>query len=429
MADDSAEDASLPGVDPGFFAPDHAEGTYLAFGGRVTVPRLLLRALVCLVALVLLDRLIAPTLAPPSAFLDSYRLPRTAPTAALASYADAIDRTASASDRPPVAIFLGASPTWGHRIRDRRATYPYAYASAAASAGVAVRPFNLASNGQFVGDYYLIAKRLAPDADIVFVQLTYHTFSPTAREGRHVRYPELPQVLGIGLSADEARMLALTAGATAPGAGPAPAPPSRLAFVDGALSRYWLLWRERDTIDTRLFGGHPQRAVADAVDRLRGAGAPSTPVSTTVLPDDAADEAFASFETLDPARQMVAIAQYAEDSAFTIDAKEGEVVVLDRLAALLAADGVKAVFYIAPLNRSIVDEYGLIDPKQYAANTAVLRGVVEARGATFIDYNSGPVAVPGTEFADISHTTDAGGRIVGALLYRDTASLLAGVTP
>ena len=41
--------------------------------------------------------------------------------------------------------------------------------------------------------------------------------------------------------------------------------------------------------------------------------------------------------------------------------------------------GKKAVFFMTPLNRSLVEEYDLIDPEQYAANVGVLRGVVEAR--------------------------------------------------
>ena len=95
------------------------------------------------------------------------------------------------------------------------------------------------------------------------------------------------------------------------------------------------------------------------------------------------------------------------------------------------AKGKRAVFFMAPLNRQLVDEYQLIDPKQYAANVRVLRGVVAKDGFPFLDYNTGHDVLPSSLFADISHTTDQGGRRVGALLWRDSRAYLesAGAKP
>jgi hypothetical protein len=422
VADEVEESPSSDTTEP-FFAPSRNDLERKTPRSGFRAYRLAIRLAVCLLALAALDRVIAPMFAPPAAYLSDYRLPRTAPTAALADYVNAIDLAARVPGRPPIAVFLGASPTYGHRIKDARNTFPYAYASAAASAGVPVTSFNLAANGQFVGDYFVLAKRLAPDADIVFVQLTYHTFSPAARGVSRIRYPELPSVLGVSLTADESTLLGLQ-----PSGGPATsAPPSA---IGGALSRYWTLWRERDLIDRKLFGGSPRDALAALVGRLTGtAPAPAAAATATVLPEDSADDGFASFAELDPGMQMVAIARYAEQSSFTVDATDSEIVLLDRLAAELAAGHKKAVFYMGPLNREVIGSYGLIDPAQYARNISFIRAAVERHGFTLIDPNTGPIAIPGSDFADISHTTDAGGSLFGALLLKDTLSYLRTVTP
>ena len=50
--------------------------------------------------------------------------------------------------------------------------------------------------------------------------------------------------------------------------------------------------------------------------------------------------------------------------------------------------------------------------------------MAESQGFLFLDYNSGPDVLPSELFADISHTTDEGGRRVGALLWRDSRAYL-----
>jgi hypothetical protein len=392
----------------GFFAPERSEGAYLSFAGRITWRRLLTRLVLCALLLAALDLVVASGSTPRSSYQRDYRLPRSMPTADIADYADAIDAEARARAGGPVVLFLGASPTWGHRTKDPANTFPYALRSAASSAGVELRAFNLASNGQFVGDYLVIARRLAPDADAVYIQLTYHTFNPVARDSAAIRYPELPKILGVGLSTDESRLLGLSGSDT-----------GVLAAGESFLGRYWRLWRERDAIDRRLFGGRPRSALERAA-----AGAAGEVVTGD---DDATDDGFAAFEALEPDKQTLVVAAYAEDSSFEVDPSDSEVRALDRLAELLEEEGIPAVFFMAPLNRELVDSYGLIDPALYAANVEVLRGVVEARGATFIDYNSGPVRLASGLFADISHTTDAGGSAFGDLLWNETSSTVTAV--
>ena len=397
------------------------EGSYLSLGGNVTWRRLLLRVAVLCVALVLLDRAVAATLPAASVYLDSYRLPRLLPTSAISDYALSIESAAAASRGKTTAVFLGASPTWGDAIRDRRHTVPYAFESAATSAGVPLQAFNLASNGQFVGDQYIIAKRLADDAGLVMVELTYHTFNPAARSGKVVRYAELPRLLGVGLSPRERRLLGIESGESA----------GASTVADRFLSANWLLWRQRDRLDRKLFGGKPRQALDDAVGKLlrRGRAAPDTLEDADETDGgESPDAGFTSFDALDPGKQMIVVARYSEDSAFEIDPADAEVRVLSGLAGLLESRHKKAIFFMTPLNRDLVSEYELIDPKQYARNVSTIRRVVESKGYRLIDYNAGPAAVAADQFADVSHTTDEGGQAFGARLYRDTSAYLQAVT-
>lgn len=400
----------------GFFAPDRDVDS-VRERARVTRLRLALRVIVCLASLVALDALIAPSFAPPSAYMHDYRLPVTAPTASIADYANAIDLAARAPQRRPIAVFLGASPTFGYRVTDTRNTFPAAFESASTTAGAPIQAFNLATNGQLVGDYLVLAQRFARDADVVFVQLTYHTFSGTGERPR-IRYPELPALLGVPIPAAEGRLLGLPPR----GADGSPAVSSAL---DSRLGRFWTLWRERDLIDRRLFGGSPRERIAAWFAPTHAATSASEP-TITVLPDEAGSD-FATFDALDPGAQMAVVAQYAEDSSFTISPGDEQVALLYELVRTLAADRKRAVFFLSPLNREIIDRYQLIDPAQYEANVSLLRGIVEERGFLFVDLNAGPDPIPAADFADISHTNDAGGALVGKLLFDRTSAYLAGV--
>lgn len=405
----------------GFFAPDRDKDHRPRFGGRVAPARLVLRLAVCVAALAALDLAIAPSFDPPATYMTAYRLPRTAPTASIADYANAIDLAARSAQRRPIAVFLGASPTYGQRISSARDTFPAAFAAASEASGTPFQAFNLATNGQLVGDYLVLARRFSRDADVMFVQLTYHTFSPA--QGRlRIRYPELPGVLGVPLSDAEGALLGLPARTGGSGM------PGVASSIDGPLGRWWTLWRERDVIDRRLFGGSPRQTL-QAMLAPRTAATSTAEATFTVLPDDAANEGSASFDSLDPGARIVAIARYAEDSSFTISASDDQVRLLDELARTLASEGKRAVFFVSPMNRDVIDSYGLIDPAQYAGNVGILRAVVTSHGLRFIDLNTEGEHMPEADFADISHTNDVGGALVGRLLWDLTASYIATVTP
>ncbi len=77
---------------------------------------------------------------------------------------------------------------------------------------------------------------------------------------------------------------------------------------------------------------------------------------------------------------MIVVSRFAETASFNLSPEDSEVRFLTLLAQDLAARGKKAVFFIGPLNRQLIADYELIDPTQYAANVAILRAPIEARG-------------------------------------------------
>jgi len=395
----------------GFFSPDRAAARDYAWGGRVAWPRLLLRIALCGALLYGVDIAVTRTLVPAATYERHYRLPRELPTASLADFVASINAASLRKQGGPIVAFLGASPTWGHRITDPANTFPSAFESAGVSAGWPNRTYNLASNGQFLSDEYFIAKALVDDVDVVYVQLTYHTFNPTTRGTSVVRYPEIPQLLGVDVSAPEAALL-----------GVKPTAADATSRLDTTMSRYWLLWRERDALDRRLFGGAPRQMLSGGTGVARS--------SLTSLPPDAQSAGnLGSLDDLPPAQRMIAISRYAENSQFDLSPNDSEVTFLRMLVTMLGAHGKKAVFFVSPLNRQVIDDYELIPPKQYAANIAMIRSIVEAGGFRFIDPNSGVTLVPAEDFSDISHTTDEGGLVFGGQLYQDTWSYLGAKKP
>lgn len=382
------------GDSPGFqdLADEHSERPPERSRKRLTARRVAIRLAVALLALAALDAAVVRTLPAPD-YERAYRLPRTQSTTAMGGLVRHLDATAS-DGRAIRAAFLGASPTWGHRVRDARHTWPEAWEAAARATGADAAAYDLACNGQLIGDERVIGERVADDVDVVFVQLTYHTFKPRAA-ATSMRFPELPRLLGASLPADERARLGI--GSDAPSALSAP--------VARVLQAHWALYAGREQLDARLFGGTPRDVLAGKQDS-QGA--------------DTLGGGFASFDALDPARQMVVVSQYAEESSFTLGADDPQVRELAALARSLKAHGVKAVFYLSPLNRQLVEDYQLLDAAQYARNVAVLRAAVTPSRFPFVDYNSGRVRFGSELFADVDHTTDAGAVAVGRALFADT---------
>ena len=191
--------------------------------------------------------------------------------------------------------------------------------------------------------------------------------------------------------------------------------------LGGFLFDNWAAYRERSAISTKLFGAMPEERLRE--EWLRRTGGKVAPSQEATMP---ADE-FASFDSLDPEKQMIVVAEYAENSSFTVSPRTPQMRTLGLLARSLREQGKKAVFFVAPLNRDIVDYYALIDRAQYLANSKAIGDVVRSAGFPFVDYNAAETPVfPAEYFADIDHTTDAGGRAVGARLWQDTAAYVTG---
>lgn len=139
---------------------------------------------------------------------DDWRLPRELSMSELGGYVNHIDGVRRDAARP-VVLFLGASPTWGEANSNNHHTYPAAFERVAKSHGVAARVFNLGADGELVSDQYFLGDRLAADADLVVVQLTYHTFNPAARTEGALQFPELPRLLGDPVSNQVAHILGI----------------------------------------------------------------------------------------------------------------------------------------------------------------------------------------------------------------------------
>ena len=379
---------------------------------RLTPARIIVRLCTMVVCLIAIDFLVAGYLRAGQHYDADWRLPRTQSMAALPGYVDHIESLRRNPHRP-VLLFLGASPTWGEMNSDRHHTYVADVARVAHAAGVGARVYNLGADGTLVSDEYFIAGRLAAHADVLGIQLTYHTFNSKARIDGPERFPELPRVLGQPVSSQVAHVLGIHA----------TAPFNLSGAVDRVLDRHWLLFREHDELAARLFG-HPIRdelyarwreLTGDATEGL--APAPSLPKNV-------------SFDNLDPARQTEIVERYADVANFHVRQSDSELRMLDLLCAQLERAHSRAVLFISPLNIGALESFQAFDRRLYDANVAIIRSVVEKHGLTLIDWNQ-----PGSElapalFADATHTTDAGSAVFARKLYKALAPLLvAGAQP
>ncbi len=374
---------------------------------RLTLGRLIVRLVTMAVALVLIDLLVGHYLGPDQNYDADWRLPRTQSMSALPGYVAHIEALRRDTRRPRV-LFLGSSPTWGEMNSDRHHTYSAAFARTARSAGVDARVYNLGADGALVADQYFIADRLAGHADLLGIQLTYHTFNPAARIDGTERFAELPRILGDPVSSPVASALGIDR-----------TPPLNLSGeVDRALDRRWLLFRDRNELATRLFGRPFRDELYSRWQKLVGSGPKQLPL-TPSLPKNTA------FDRLDPARQTEIVERYADFASFHIRRGDSELRMLDLLCAELERRHAHAVFFISPLNVAALESFGVFDHRLYSANVAIIRAVVERHGLTLIDWNRPSKELPAALFADVTHTTDHGSAVFARRLYRALAPLLA----
>jgi hypothetical protein len=264
-----------------------------------------------------------------------------------------------------------------------------------------------------VADQYFVASRLAGQADLLGIQLTYHTFNPAARIDGAERFPELPRILGEAVSPRVATIL-----------GADRTPPLNLSgLVDRALDRHWVLFREHDALAARLFG----RPVRDELYARWREMTGSTSEGLALTPSLRKN---ISFDDLDPARQTEIVERYADVANFRIRSTDSELRMLDLLCARLERRHAKAVLFISPLNIGALVGFQVFDRRLYDANVAIIRAVVEKHGLTLIDWNRPSNELPSALFADATHTTDAGSAFFARRLYEVLAPRLpAGARP
>ncbi|MGD0998362.1 MAG: hypothetical protein ABR941_08625 [Thermoleophilia bacterium] len=377
-------------------------------GRRLTLPHLLVRLFVMLAALAALDAGINAYQHNSHRYDDDWRLPVTMPMAELPGYVDHIVGLPRDASRP-VVLFLGASPTWGAMNSDSHHTYPAVFGRTARAAGVDARVYNLGADGALVSDDYFIADRLAGSADLMVVQLTYQTFNPAARIAGDLRFPELPRVLGEPVSGQVASTLGITR----------TRPFNLSGAVDRTLGRFWTLFREHDALAARLFGRPPQEELFARWQKL-------TRTAPRQLKAVAPPPVNVAFDDLEPSEQELIVHRYSDYSHFRISPADSEMRMLDLLCADLQRRHTRAVFFLSPLDREVLEGSGVLNRKQYDANAAAIRAVVERHGLTFIDWNQPGLALPSSAFADMTHTTDAGSALFARRLYARLAPLLRG---
>jgi hypothetical protein len=380
-----------------------------AAGRRLSLPHLLVRLCVMLAVLTAIDAGVTAYQRSAQRYDADWRLPVTMPMAALPGYVDHIVGLPRDAARP-VVLFLGASPTWGAMNSDSHHAYPAAFGRAARAAGVDARVYNVGSDGALVGDDYFIADRLAGSADLLVMQLTYHTFNPAGRIAGDPRFPELPRVLGEPVGDKVAATLGIARSRAFNLSGTA----------DRTLARYWTLFREHDALAARLYGrpfreevfARWQQLTHTAPKRLQAVAPPQVNVP---------------FDDLEPSLEELIVRRYGEYSRYRISPRDPELRMLDLLCADLQRRHTHAALFLSPLDMQVLEGSGTLTRKQYDANAAVIRAVVERHGLTFIDGNQPGLALPSSAFADMTHTTDAGSALFARRLYQKLAPLLGGV--
>lgn len=374
---------------------------------RLTASRLIVRFVVMVAALLLIDLLVAHYLKPGQSYDADWRLPRTQSMSALPGYVDHIEGLRRDVQHPRV-LFLGASPTWGEMNSDRHHTYSAAFARTARAAGTDARVYNLGADGALVADDYFIADRLAGHADLLGIQLTYHTFNPAARIDGAERFSELPRMLGEPVGAQVAKTLAIHS-----------TPLFNLSgTVDRTLDRHWLLFREHDELATRLFGRPLSDELFARWRTMTEGGSEKLPLAPSLRRNT-------PFDRLDPARQTEIVERYANFANFHLQKGDSELRMLDLLCARLERRHANAFFFMSPLNLGALEGFGVFDHRLYSANVAIIRAVVEKHGLTFIDWNQPRKELPSSLFADATHTTDHGSAVFARRLYRALAPQLA----
>lgn len=347
--------------------------------------------------------------APPQNFENFYRFPENSEHLFLPELVGHIKNAAAPKQRRSIIIFSGSSPTYGHKIKDARNTYPFAFAKCLTKLknphAENTLIYNTASDGQLVSDQYYIIKSLIHAGDFFFIQLNYHTFNPRTLRETVIRHKEMPEMLGVPVTASEAAILNRR-----------PSPFFSLnTHLQYTLKKHSALYREREMFAERLFKGKPEDAIYRLYEKMRG--------KESTKNDAAITESTLPFSALKPAQQMVIVKRYSERCEFNIEESNSEIFFLKEMMALLKKGKKHAVFFITPLNREALDAYEVMDWKKYNKNADFIARLVTQNSFLFLDFNKKHYYSENL-FFDISHMLDTGGKIVGKDLFFDTKAEL-----
>lgn len=347
-------------------------------------------------------------------FESHYRFRQGTDISSLGLYAEHIKKTANKNRGRETIVFLGSSPTYGHHVSRDENTYPYALEaeinrlSRAEGSAQAKKVYNLASNGQLLADQYYIAKSLIDVTDAFIVQLNYHTFNPNDTKRPIIRYPDIPEQLGVSLAVDEARVLKQKS---------IPEETVNAAIKD-FIGRYSFIVSHRDLVTNTLFGEPPEQAIFKRA-KLSGA---DIALSDELLGPSTAGPGM-PFDSLSPKQQMFIIERCSDLYDFTINNDDSELYFLNKLLALFAQHEKPAFFFMTPLNTAVLNEYGIMDWKAYGTNTRALQATIEGKGFVFKDATASEI-LSAEQFFDISHSLDSGGIICGTWLALESRGYL-----
>lgn len=338
-----------------------------------------------------------------SNFEENYRLPKNEEYIVLTDYIKHI-KNIKFKDYKTIIVFMGSSPTYGHKIKNSINTYPYSfekYLWKNNNNSKQIKVYNLASNGRLLSDQYYILKDLIDTADIFFIQLNYHTFNSQARTTK-IFNAELPDLLGVNVDFAEAEILNRR-----------PTPFYNLnIFLQNFLRRHWYFYANRELIAKKLFGKNPEDYFYDLYQLKRG-------VEIKDQNDSALDKLFTPFFELSPVKQMIIVKRYSKICKFEITKNNSEIYFLQKIIVLLKEKNKKAVFFMAPINYEAVETYELFKWSQYNENLKIINDMITKQKFLFLDLTL-KHKLSGQYFFDISHTLDSGGKIVGKYLFEDS---------
>ncbi|TVX93851.1 hypothetical protein [Paenibacillus agilis] len=91
---------------------------------------------------------------------------------------------------------------------------------------------------------------------------------------------------------------------------------------------------------------------------------------------------------------------------------------MEKTLDLLKEHNKKAVFYSAPLDKTLITKSKLLDWKDYNKVMGSYKKLIESRGYPYIEFNGGKNVVDHKYYHDPSHMTDAGNKLFGEILYK-----------